>query len=145
MTNDADFDTLARAAFESNGAMEKLNALFGAAFALEKWHFVSRGEFPDVHPYVASNANYADNQPMVRAFTDTERLMRFARESNLTSDYGSATMLSIPTENIVDYLEGFMNHGVHGIWFNSDTQSEGFFLPLKQLRPVQEHLTRLRQ
>ena len=143
MTNNVNFDELARKTVESNGALADLNNLYGAAFALEKWHFISRGTPPDVNPYIASNAEYANGQHMIRAFTDTERLMNFVRENNLTAADGSTSILSIPTANIVDYLEQFIPYGVHGIWFNSDTASDGFFLPLKQLRAVREHLDRI--
>lgn len=142
MTSDVNFDELSVKTTQTN-AIEDFDALFGAAFALSEWHFISRGELPDVYPYVASNAQYADNQPMIRAFTDTNRLLRFARENNLTGSDGSANILTIPTANIVDYLEGFIAHGAYGIWFNSDTESDGFFIPLKQLRPIKEHLAKL--
>lgn len=143
MANNVDFDALARKTVESNGAMEDLNNLYGAAFALSQWHFIARGTPPDVNPYIASNADYADGQHMVRAFTDTDRLMNFARENNLTDADGSASILSIPTANIIEYLEQFSAYGVHGVWFNSNTESDGFFLPLRQLRPVKEHLAKI--
>jgi hypothetical protein len=38
-------------------------------------------------------------------------------------------VLSVPTDKIVDYLEQFISEDVHGIWFNSDSQSDGFFAP----------------
>jgi len=63
-------------------------------------------------------------------------LIRFAQENNLTRADGTCNSLSIPTEKIVEYLEQFIADGIHGIWFNSDTGSEGFFIPLKQLRPI---------
>lgn len=143
MTDNADFDALTLKATESNFAIEDSNALFGATFALSHWHFISRGELPNVYPYVASNAQYADNQPMIRAFTDTKRLQRFAQENNLTEADGSALMLTIPTANIVEYLEGFIPQGAYGVWFNSDIQSEGFFIPIKQLQPIKDHLAKI--
>lgn len=136
-----DFDALAKKAMETN-AMEDLNELFGAAFALPKWNFISRGELPNVYPYVASNPAAAGNQPMIRAFTDTDRLLRFARENNLTEADGSAKMLTIPTENIVSYLEGFIAQGAYGVWFNSDSKSADFFIPIKQLQPIKDHLAK---
>ncbi len=126
MTNEVNFDELNRKTIESNGAMGDLSNLFGAAFALSEWHFIARGEFPDVNPYIAANAEFAGGQQMVRAFTDTDRLLRFAKENNLTDADGGAANLSIPTEKIVDYLEQFIADGVHGIWFNSDTHSAIF-------------------
>ncbi len=140
--NGVDFDALSKKAMETN-AMEDLNALFSAAFALKQWNFISRGELPDIYPYVASNPKAADNQPMIRAFTDTERLMRFARENNLTEADGSAKILTIPTENIVPYLEGFVEQGAFGVWFNSDSESKDFFIPIKQLQPIKDHLAKL--
>ena len=140
----APFDELSKKAMETN-AMEDLSALFGAAFALPEWHFIARGELPNVAPYVASNAAVADNQPMIRAFTDTKRLMRFAHENNLTEADGSAKMLTIPTENIVPYLEGFIPDGAFGVWFNSDSESKDFYIPIKQLQPIKDHLAKLNQ
>ncbi|HMS39913.1 MAG TPA: hypothetical protein PKE69_06795 [Pyrinomonadaceae bacterium] len=139
----ADFDALSKKAMETN-AMEDLNALFGAAFALKEWNFISRGELPNVYPYVAARADVADNQPMIRAFTDTDRLMRFARENNLTEADGSAEILTIPTENIVSYLEGFVEQGAFGVWFNCDLESKDFFIPIKQLQPIKDHLAKLK-
>lgn len=143
ISNEKDFDALSKKAMETN-AMEDLNALFGAALALKEWNFISRGELPNVTPYVASNAAVADNQPMIRAFTNTERLMRFARENNLTEADGSAKILTIPTENIISYLEGFIPDGAFGVWFNSDSESKDFYIPIKQLQPIKDHLAKVK-
>ena len=143
MMNEVDFDALARKANQSGGASEELNKLFGAVFALEKWIFIARGELPNVNPYIASKADYQNGQNMIRAFTDSTRLARFAKENNLMSADGSMQMLQIPTDKIVDYLEQFTENGVGGVWFNSDTESDGFSSPLQQLRPIKEHLAKL--
>ena len=146
MTNEIDFDALARKAKESNGSIEDRDTLYLNVFALPQWHFIARGQFPDVNPYIASNPQVAGGQHMIRAFTDTDRLRRFAKENNLIgTDVGKedVSVLSVPTDKIVDYLEQFISYGVHGIWFNSDNQSDGFFAPLEQIRPLQEHLKNL--
>lgn len=140
MDNDVDFDGLVQKTIASNNARSDLDTLYGAVFSLESWHFIARGELPNVFPYVASNAEYVDNLPTARAFTDTGRLLRFAKENNLTDASGEAPVLSIPTDKVVEYLEQFISRGVHAVWFNSDTQSIGFFAPLKQLRIIKEHL-----
>ncbi len=135
-----DFDALNRKSNESGGARADLDNLFGATFALEKWLFIARGSLPNINPYIAANADYADGQQMIRAFTDSDRLQRFAAENNLTDANGSAQMLEIPVKGAVEYLEQFIQHGTHDVWFNSDTESDGYFIPLKQLRPIKEHL-----
>ncbi|MBV9868743.1 MAG: hypothetical protein JO316_25580 [Abitibacteriaceae bacterium] len=140
MADEVNFDELAQKAMQSNGALEDVDTLYAHAFALPQWHFIARGAFPNVVPYVAANAAVADGQYMIRAFTDTDRLLRFAQENNLTEADGGALILSLPTDNIIDYLEQFMAEGVHGIWFNSDSGSDGFFAPLRQLRPLKAHL-----
>ncbi len=143
MTNEVNFDELNRKTIESNGAMEDLSNLYGAVFALEKWEFIARGESPHVNPFIASQPDVADNQPMVRAFTDGERLRRFANENKLLREDGLIPVLTMPTKGIVEYLEQFIADGAYGIWFNSDTASEGFFVPLTQLRPIKEHLEKI--
>jgi len=143
METQANFDALARKATQTN-AMEDLNALFGAAFELKEWVFIMRGDLTNAYPYIAANAGYADNQPMVRAFTDSGRAQRFARENNLAEPDGTCLTLNIPTEKIIEYLEGFVQYGAYGVWFNSDTGSDGFFIPIKQLRPIKEHLAKLK-
>ena len=135
-----DFDLLARKAYTPEATLEDKNALFAAVFALPQWHFIARGVFPNVHPYIARHAEVADGQYMIRAFTDTERLSRFAREWDLVQEGQEVMVLSLPTETIVEYLESYIEQKVHGIWFNSDSASTGFFAPLKQLRPIREFL-----
>lgn len=135
-----DFDLLSRTARESNAEMGAMNELWGAAFSLDKWHFVARGTAPDVHPYIASNAAIADNKPMVKAFTDTTKLDRFARENGLVDAEGNVAILSIPIASALSYVEQFAQHGVWGIHFNADRQSEGFFGPLSGLAGMKRHL-----
>ena len=143
MQPEVDFDLLSRRTMESNVDLAIFSNLFGHVFALPEWHFIARGEFPDINPYVASNAAIADGKYMIRAFTDTARLDRFAEENQLKDADGNVLILSIPTANIIPYLEGSIEHGVYGIWFNSDTQSEGFFTPLTQLRVIKAHLEKV--
>ncbi|RYX82238.1 hypothetical protein EON83_20460 [bacterium] len=143
MSNEANFDALVKETIANDGKSGDLTALdnlYGQVLALPTWHFIARGEFPDVRPYVASHPNYAEGKPMIRAFTDLDRLQRFVKENKLDDANGSHMVVSIPTESIIDYLEQFTSQGVHGIWFNSDTVSDGFFVPLTQLRTIKNRL-----
>lgn len=138
-----DFDALSRRTMAPDSERMDLDALYGHVFGLPAWHFIARGELPHVRPYVASNAAVAEGRPMIRAFTDTDRLYRFAQENGLTDAAGSAAILSIPVAGAPEYLEGFVADGAYGLWFNSDSASDGFFAPLQQLRPIRDHLARI--
>lgn len=90
MINEVDFESLARKANESGGAMEDLNMIFAAAYAIEKWFFIGRGEIPNISPD------------------------------------GTTQFIDMPTNETIEYLERFIKHDVYGVWFNSDTESDGF-------------------
>jgi hypothetical protein len=140
MVFNLDFDELVKKAYDVNAPIEAKNDLWGNAFALPEWFFIARGEFPNVQPYIASNPEIADGQYMIRSFTDTEKLHRFAKENNLLTENSESLILSMPTDSIIDYLETWISQDVYGIWFNSDNGSDGFFSPLAQLRAVKTHL-----
>ena len=40
--------------------MEQKTELWRAVFQLKEWHFIARGEFPNVSPYIARNASIAN-------------------------------------------------------------------------------------
>ncbi len=133
-----DFDALAREAEASGGAVEHLRALGRAIFSLSQWHFIARGDAGRPNPFVASHASTGGGVPMVRAFTDTTRLGRFAEENRLVEPQG-IRVLSVPVDaDVVGWLEGYIPLGAQGLWFNSDSESHGFFFPLKNLRGIRE-------
>jgi hypothetical protein len=135
-----DFDDLSKRSYEPDSTIEAKNDLWGNVFALPEWFFIARGTFPDVQPYIASNPTIADGQYMIRCFTDTEKLYRFAQENNLLTENAESLILSMPSDSIVEYLEQWISRDVYGIWFNSDNESHGFFSPLAQLRVIKSHL-----
>lgn len=127
-----DFDQLSQNAYQNGNAdMAALDKLWVSVFQLEKWHFIARGEMPNVRPYIGYKE---ENQPMIFAFTDTDRLEALAREQHLLDKDGLVPILSIPTTNIITYLEQFAQYGVKGIWFNPN--GYGFFSPLQNLRAI---------
>jgi hypothetical protein len=134
-----DFDALARDA-EAEGNPEKhLHALARAIFSLSHWHFIARGEASRPNPFIASHAGTAGGIPMVRAFTDTTRLGRFAEEHGLVEERGIRVM-SVPLSegDVVAWLEHYIPLGAEGLWFNSDAESHGFFFPLRALRGIRD-------
>ncbi|MBK7454622.1 MAG: hypothetical protein IPJ46_13165 [Anaerolineales bacterium] len=97
MANEVDFDSLARQVMRADRTIADLDQLYGNVFALPQWHFIARGKFPNVRPYIASNVQVAEGQYMLRAFTDTDpdaalragKSARRGRECfNLESTYG---------------------------------------------------------
>lgn len=142
MEKNTDFDHLSRQAARPGSTVDDLMNLAAATFALPYFLFIARGEAPNINPYIAANAGFADGKPMIRAFTDSTRLLRFAQENNLTDAGGAAAMLEMPTNGIIDYLEKFSADGVAGIWFNADSGSESFSFPMVKLRPIKERLVK---
>lgn len=138
-----DFDRLSALADDAGASIADQNALFGAAFRLHEWYFIARGTLPDVRPYVASNPTIAGGAPMVKAFTDTQRLHAYARENALTGPEGDVQILALPVHTILFTTADLETQGVTHIHFNGDNASHGFYIPLAQLPLVERHLKRL--
>lgn len=141
---EADFDRLAGAASLAGaspnpGTVER-DALYSAVFRLEAWHFIARGEPPDVHPYAASNPMIANGAPMLKAFTDTGRLQAFARENGLTDADGTVNLLTLPVSGVMPTLAAYAEMGVTHLHFNADRNSNGFYAPISRLPWLREHL-----
>ncbi len=136
----ADFDALSTAANVEDAGIGAKGALYSAAFKLTAWHFIARGEFPNIRPYVAANPTVVDGAAMLKAFTDTDRLHAFAKECGLTNAAGDSLILSLPVEGILPMLALCAERGVWGLHFNADSGSQGFYAPLKQMPIIREHL-----
>lgn len=134
------FDTLSQRAYSQGAGVHELNELWGHTFLLTEWFFIARGSAEHPMPYIASRPDVCEGKNMIRAFTDMEKLKAFAKENNLMEADHNIRMLSIPTEKIINWLQGFIRHGVHGIWFNSDTHSYGYYSPLAQLQAIKDYL-----
>lgn len=135
-----DFDRLSRLAYSSGAGISELNELWGYTFLLANWHFIARGSMTQPQPYIASRNDVCSGQDMIRAFTDEQKLTAFANQNNLLQADQSVRILSVPTKNIIPWLLNFSQYGIFGIWFNSDTGSEGFYSPLAQLNAIKQHL-----
>jgi hypothetical protein len=135
-----DFDNLSRKAFAPGAGIPELNELWGHTFLLPHWNFIARGPVTQPQPYIASRQDVCQGQDMIRSFTDNEKLTAFARQNNLLEADQSVRTLSVPTVNIIPWLLNYSQYGIYGIWFNSDTGSNGYYAPLTQLWAVKEHL-----
>jgi len=136
----ADFDALSRAAFAKGATIENQNALWTPTMKLKEWQFIARGEFPNVYPYCCSNEGIAGGKAMLKAFTDADRLMSFAKENGLTDAKGSVHILTMPPEGVIKAASQYEGMGVWGIHFNANRESDGYYAPLEQLQPIVDFL-----
>lgn len=138
------FDALSRDAYKSqNAGMEEKNRLWKEVFLLEKWHFIARGQLPNIWPYVSQSFSAGVTQNMVMAFTDTEKLYQFAQEKKVCDEKGTIPVLSLPVKTIIPFLLSLTHKGVWGIHFNANQQSSDFFSPLQQLPVIFKFVTEI--
>ena len=134
-----DFDQLSKAAYASGtDNKQALDQLWVATFKLEQWYFIARGAAPNVRPYIGHKDG---NVPMIFVFTDEDRLEAAARELKLLGTTGTIPVMTIPTKNIVSYLQQFAQYGVKGVWFNPNGQ--GYFSPLENLPKIKARVDSL--
>lgn len=141
---DLEFDFLAKAAYTPEGTFDDKDRLWTKALALREVYAIARGQFPDIYPYIASNAGIASGQPLIKVFTDTERLLDFAEAHGLLDDDGAASVLTLPVAGLIKAAHDYARSGIYGIHFNGDKESYGFFTPFEQLPYIREHLDRVR-
>ena len=127
-----DFAALVERAKSQPGAMEPMNALWGAVYQLPYWRFVARGEFPGVYPSVC----FIDGQHWVMAFTDESALRAFvATQSGQVESDASQMLLEI--ERVGGMLSWLQTKGVHHIMFNYGLHA--FHAPLVNIPAMYEH------
>lgn len=118
-----DFDALARAAAAPRAAAAETERLHAALFALPAWHFPATGG--EVH--TAAHPGLINAVPMVKAFTDPERLALYARDHGL-----AAEVRSIEVSALGPSLQAWLDRGLTHLHFNADDCSDGFYLTLRQ-------------
>lgn len=142
-TSPPDFDRLIKNAYGVTADLHDKEQLFVYLFKAEEWLFIARGELPNVQPYVASNEAFAENKPMLKAFTDSTKLAAAAREWELQDPSGNTQMLSLKVATILPTLAEYEKQGVWGIHFNADRKSESFYVPMPQLASIRERIAPL--
>lgn len=122
--NMAAYDSLARAARESQGSREAMDALWGAVYRLPSWLFLLRGD--NMIPIACK----IDGRSSVMAFTDHPALQRFMKHQQYDPADDYSPML-LTVESASEMLLGLRARGAEVILFNHG--GEGFFLPLDNL------------
>jgi hypothetical protein len=135
-----DFNELCLHGTREDAPTDNKSRLWSALFSLEQWHFIARGEFPDMTPYVAANKAIANGEYLMKAFTDTKRLGVYAKECGLTQPDGQVMILSLPVATILPVMASYVEMGVWGIHFNGDSESEGVFSPMGNLPAIRNYL-----
>lgn len=131
--NMAAYDELARAARDSRGSREAMDALWGAVYRLPSWLFLLRGD--NMIP-IACNI---DGRSSVMAFTDHPALQRFSKQQNYDTAGDYSPML-LTVESASEMLLGLRARGAEVILFNHG--GDGFFLPLDNLPGLYHHFNR---
>lgn len=126
------FDAMIIHARES-GDEQALDSLWQATYDLKQWHFVARGEMPNIQPFVGE----IEQRAYVLAFTDKDRANIFADKHELKTQEGVVPLMSMPPEAACEYLPQFEQHGVFGVLFNEGPN--GYYAPLETLQPMLQH------
>lgn len=134
MEDNNNFDALARRANET-GALTDSGELFREVFILPELFFILPGENFNAD-FTDSDVKPVLDKEIIRAFTAAERLMRFARENSLSEADGTCRIVKVPTANAIEYLQSFREKGAYGVSFNSDSESEDFFILIDLLPTV---------
>ncbi|MBD3636103.1 MAG: hypothetical protein HUJ25_02080 [Crocinitomicaceae bacterium] len=134
-----DFDQLCKRAYSSESMLKDKDNLWLEVFKLSEWYFIARGALPEVYPYIAEANIIEPNSHWVYAFTDSNRATFYAKKNNLYMDDKTSQLISVPNDDkLIPWLENLQEEGVKGVFFNAD--GHGFFVPIKQLRLIREHL-----
>ena len=144
----SDFVVLAQRAYPGSGPLnrEAMDDLWSSLFRLPQWHFLM------------TPASAVTNQPAVQligtqgwllAFTDTDKLKRYATTQSTfgdggvsflaAGDGGSPLILSMTPEAATSFLAGYPNPTVAGVRFNEGAGA-GWFAPLKSIGDIRGHL-----
>ena len=133
------FDALSRAAYDTNSTIKDKDALWLEVFTLSEWYFVARGSLPNIVPYIARAEQIEPGSLWLYAFTDADRATKYAQEMELGAEDGSSLYLAIPNNRTtIRWALGYKDNDVKGIFFNAE--SYGFYVPLRQLQPIKNHL-----
>lgn len=120
-----DFDALARAAATPEATEVERSALFAAVRGLAEWHVLAAG--PDAPPHVAPHPALPNGLPMIKAFTDLERLQLYAADHAL-----SLPPLALHVRAIAPWLSAQLAAGHTHLHFNPDDCSDPFYVALRQ-------------
>ncbi|MBS0660365.1 MAG: tetratricopeptide repeat protein [Verrucomicrobia bacterium] len=120
-----DFDALARAAATPEAGPAERAAIEQAAIALSHWHFLAADR--ESAPHVAPHPALPNGLPMLKAFTDLDRLRLYAADHQIT-----VPVLTLATASAAPWLARQLAAGLTHLHFNADDCSDAFYLPLRQ-------------
>jgi hypothetical protein len=112
---------------------DSLDALWGAAYALENWYFIGTGTGPDIGPHVS----VIEDKPFLLAFTDPEQAAGCAQRLGLADPQGGAHLLAIPVAGLAQSVQAYVDKGVYGLWFNDGP--DAFYTPFSDVAAMYLH------
>jgi hypothetical protein len=118
------------AAYLSDPTHENAQRLWEAAFRLDGWFIILRGEPSNPMPYFG----IADGRSFVAIWTDASALNDYIDQTNMQPVAGEDIQyMMIPLPAVVEYILGFEKMGLDGIRFNPPL---GWAVPFGTLRAV---------
>ena len=123
------FDQLSKKA-KATASQEDMVALWRAAYALDHWYFIARGEMTNITPFVG----IVDETPMLLGFTDSNKAIAFAKLNGLADEKGSPPLLHISPAGTASMAASLSAKGVEALLMNHGPF--GFFAPLQNLTPM---------
>ena len=125
------FDALSAAANAEDAGMDAKGALYSAAFRLKTWHFVARGEFPQIRPYIAANPAVVELASAVTWATDDTAIFPGASTPLLENRQFTLTKVDSTHFSLADPLTGATIDGA----------TLGALVPGATIKRVQELVT----
>tara|TARA_R110002096_G_scaffold361075_2_gene554096 strand:- start:10879 stop:11517 length:639 start_codon:yes stop_codon:yes gene_type:complete len=117
--------------------MAPQNDLWVALFQLKQWHLMTFPDSTSVPPGL--NIETHDGKKWVMAFTDPDRLYKYAKARKLLNADGTMFGMSVPSQTSFEFFESMP--GVAGVRFNEG--DVGWFAPMPNLRAIHTHLVKL--
>lgn len=128
-----DFDEIVKVA-KTLSPVEGKKMIWEKVFSLPEWHFIPYGE--NNLPFIAD----VDDKSWIYIFTDKKHVKEFVNELGIKDELDNNSTLTIKTDEVIDFLEKFIELNVYGIRFNDNKSTHGWKIALEKIRPLRDFI-----
>lgn len=119
---------------KKSGSKEDLANLWKATLGLNQWHFITTPteSLENRRPFIG----VIDSKPWVFVFTDRQKAQEYGSaipDGRFVDENGSVLVISMNTQNAIDYILRLPSQGVYGMRIN---EQNGWFSPLANLQAI---------